>query len=233
MIKTILWDIDDTLLDFKKAENNSLKKTFEHFGLGKCTDEMVNTYSAINQSKWEMLERGELTKEQVLKERFTDFFALMNIKSVDEVEFCSHYENGLSDKIVFIENAFDILNEFKGKCRQYAVTNGAYPIQTKRLEKSGLDKILDGAFISDSIGFEKPNKNFFDYVLKNIIPCHRNEILIVGDSLTSDISGGNNAGIKCCWYNPKNRNKDKNVKIDYEIHNLNQVKNIIQLCNAQ
>lgn len=228
MIKTILWDIDDTLLDFKKAENNSLKKTFEHFGLGKCTDEMVNAYSAINQSHWERLERGEFSKEQVLKHRFTDFFALMNITSVDEGEFCSYYENGLSDKIVFMENAFDIVNELKGKYRQYAVTNGAYSIQTKRLEKSGLDKILDGSFISDSIGFEKPSKEFFEYVLKNIEPCQRNEILIVGDSLTSDMQGGNNAKIKCCWYNPKNKTKDKNVKIDYEIQSLNQVESIIK-----
>lgn len=228
MIKTILWDIDDTLLDFKTAESNSLKNSFAHFGLGTCTDEMVRAYSLLNQSKWELLERGELTKEQVLKERFTNFFALMKITSVDEDEFCTFYENGLSDKIVFMENAPDILKNLKEKCRQYAVTNGAFSIQIKRIEKSGLNQLLDGSFISDDIGFEKPSREFFEYVIHNIEPCRRDEIMIVGDSLTSDMQGGNNGKIKCCWYNPGNKLKDKNVKLDYEIQSLEQIKDIIK-----
>lgn len=228
MIKTILWDIDDTLLDFKSAESYSLKNSFDHFGLGICTDEMVHTYSVLNNSKWELLERGECTKEQVLKERFTDFFALMKITSVDESEFCTYYENGLSDKIFYMENSIDILKELKGKYYQYAVTNGAFAIQSARLEKSGLNQILDGSFISDNIGFEKPSMEFFEYVIRNTEPCKKDEILIVGDSLTSDMQGGNNAKIKCCWYNPLKKQNDKNVSLDYEIQTLSQIKDIIK-----
>jgi 2-haloacid dehalogenase len=95
--------------------------------------------------------------------------------------------------------------------------------QEKRLKKSGLINLFNGVFISDVIGFDKPNKNFFDFVLNNIEPCSKNEILIVGDSLSSDIQGGNNIGIKCCWYNPCNRVNDTNLIIDYEIHNLSEL----------
>lgn len=227
MIKVILWDIDATILDFKTAESNSLKATFEHFDLGECTDEMVSQYSAINQGYWEKLERGEVTKAQVLVNRFVDFLALMNIDSIDAETFCKYYENGLSNTIVFIENSLDLLKELSGQYKQYAVTNGALAVQTKKLEKSGLNQILDGAFISDSVGYEKPNVEFFNYVLDNIEKCSKDEIIIVGDSLTSDMQGGNNAGIKCCWYNPNNNVNNKDVKIDYQINKLDDIKKYI------
>lgn len=227
MIKTILWDIDATILDFKTAESNSLKETFEYFGLGKCSDDMVSRYSAINQSYWEKLEKGEVTKPQVLKNRFVDFFELMGITSVSAEEFCRYYENGLANTILFIENSKELLKELSGSYKQYAVTNGAFNVQTKKLEKSGLMTILDGAFISDSVGFEKPSGDFFDYVLRNIEPSEKDEIIIVGDSLTSDMKGGNNAGIKNCWYNPGKLINNKPIRIDYEIHKLSDIKDIL------
>lgn len=227
MIKTILWDIDGTVLDFLAAERNSLKASFKKFNLGECSDETVAKYSEINMSYWERLEKGELTKAQVLVERFVEFLAKMNITAVDAETLSMNYESGLSDTIVFVDNADMLLKDLSRNYKQYAVTNGALAVQQKKLIKSGLIDIFDGVFISDEVGFEKPSKLFFEYVLKNIEPCEKNEILIVGDSLTSDMQGGNNIGIKCCWYNPERITNNKGVKIDFEIHNLSELSEYI------
>lgn len=223
MIKTILWDIDGTVLDFLTAEKNSLRACFEKFNLGVCSDEKIAKYSRINQSYWERLERGELNKSQVLTQRFVEFLNGENITAIDARTLSREYESGLADTIVFIDNADRLLKALSKNYNQYAVTNGAFAVQQKKLKKSGLIDVFDGVFISDEVGFEKPSKSFFDYVMDNIKPCEKDEIMIVGDSLTSDMQGGNNIGIKCCWYNPKNMVNTKNVKIDYEIHNLYRI----------
>lgn len=228
MIKCILWDIDATVLDFLSAESASLKSTFKKLNLGECTDEAVAVYSKINQGYWQRLERGEVTKSQVLHNRFVDFLQTQGITNISAEEICREYENGLGDIVVFIDNSFELLRELKGEYKQYAVTNGAYAVQTRKLAKSGLNDIFDGVFISDSVGYEKPSSEFFEYALAHIEPFSRDEILIVGDSLTSDMQGGNNAGIKCCWYNPNDSVNDKSVKIDFEIHNLNEIKELLK-----
>lgn len=230
MIKAILWDVDNTLLDFLLSESNSLKSTFKKYGLGVCTDDMVRCYSEINNTYWKMLERGEIDKEGVLVGRFVDFFKNQGIGGVDAKSFTDDYENGLTDTVVFLENARETVEALKGKYKQYAVTNGAYTVQSVKLEKSGLNGILDGAFISDEVGFEKPSREYFDYVLKRIIPCEKDEVLIVGDSLTSDMTGGNNAGIKCCWYNPDRKVYSGELRLDYQINNLNEIFKALEDC---
>lgn len=226
MFKIILWDIDGTVLDFKIAEKNGMKSAFIELGLGDCPDELIEQYSAINQVYWERLERGEITKQQVLIGRFEEFIAKNGYDILADV-FCSTYESKLADTIVPIDDSLDLLKELSKDYKQYAVTNGAYSVQSKKLANSGLNDILDGAFISDKVGFEKPSVHFFDYVLSNIPSVDKSEILIVGDSLTSDMMGGNNAGIKTCWFNPKHLECNKPVSIDYEIHCLSDIKNIL------
>lgn len=162
MIKTILWDIDGTVLDFLTAERNSLRACFKRLNIGECTDKMISEYSAINQSYWERLERGELTKAQVLTQRFVEFLRKENIKGIDAEYLSKEYEAGLSDTIIFIDNSDKLIKNFNRKYNQYAVTNGALAVQQKKLKKSGLIDILDGAFISDEVGFEKPGRGFFD-----------------------------------------------------------------------
>lgn len=227
MIKTILWDIDATILDFYKAEYNSICYCFNKYNLGECNADTVKCYSDINASYWKKLERGELTKQQVLEYRFIDFFKVIGANDINANEFSREYEIHLCDTICFLDNADALLKSFKGKYRQYAVTNGSYDIQTIRLKKSGLSDILDGAFISDRVGYEKPSRQFFDYVFANIEPCEKDGIIIVGDSLTSDMQGGNNAGIKCCWYNPSKKKNIGEVTVDFEIKNLNELPGIL------
>ena len=229
MIKVILWDIDGTLLDFKASESCSIKNAFRRFSLGECTDETVKLYSDINQECWLMLERGEITKEQTLLLRFEKFFDVYGIKGITLQEFCSVYENGIADTTAFIDGAYDTVSSLKGRYKQYAVTNGAYSVQTERLKKSGLDKLFDGVFISDDVGYEKPSPLFFDYVRKHIDSVPLDEILIVGDSLTSDIKGGNNMGIKTCLYSPEKAEYDKNeYKINYVISSLDEIYSVLE-----
>lgn len=227
MIKTLLWDIDGTLLDFSKAEEYGIRKCFEVFSLGKCTDEMLARYSVINRRYWEALERNELTKPEVLRGRFEEFFRTEGIEFDKIDEFNLEYQYRLGDKVFFCDNAHKTVQLLKGKVKQYAVTNGTFVAQSRKLRQSGLDKIFDDIFISDKIGFEKPAIEFFNAVEDKTGTFNRDEVMIIGDSLTSDIRGGNNAGILCCWYNPHGaENKDK-LKIDYEIRDISEILGII------
>lgn len=232
MIKIILWDIDATLLDFLKSENMALKKAFAHFGLGECTDSTVAEYSAINQSYWNRLETGELTKEQVLVGRFEEFLNVKGFCDVDANEFCEFYESSLPDCVEFIGDAEETIKALSNSYCQYAVTNGAKNVQTKKLAVSGIEGIFNGAFISDDVGYAKPSKEFFNFVLQNIPKVSDDEILIVGDSLTSDIKGGNNMGFKTCWFNPHNLPLSNGYSVDYQIDNIDSIFDVLKQENG-
>lgn len=227
MIKTILWDVDGTLLSFHEAERAAIKACFESQGLGPCTDEMVGRYSRLNARYWERMELGELTKAQVLRGRFEEFFAAEGIENADVDAFNAEYQIRLGDTICYIDDSFELVKSLRGRVRQYAVTNGTITAQEKKLSRSGFDRLFDGIFISDRIGVEKPGKGFFDRVFEMIGPCGPAETMIVGDSLTSDIRGGNNAGIVTCWYNPKGLQNDKGVRVDHEICDLHEIMALI------
>ncbi len=228
MIKTLLWDIDGTLLDFSKAEAYGIRKCFEIFELGECTDEMLLRYSLINKKYWEMLERKELAKPQVLRGRFEEFFKSEGIRFHKIDEFNLEYQYRLGDKVFFCDNALETITSLKGKYKQYAVTNGTFVAQNRKLTASGLDKVFDDVFISDKIGYEKPSKEFFDFVQNIIGDFNSEEVMIIGDSLTSDMLGGNNANIICCWYNPKGNANKYNIRIDYEIKDIAEVLEILK-----
>lgn len=232
MIKVILWDVDGTLLDFLKAEYEAIKTCFRIFGLGECTDEMVARYSEINKKYWEMLERKELTKPEVLVGRFREFFAKEKIQTDCAEDFNKEYQLRLGDTICFCDNSYELLKSLKGRVKQYAVTNGTRIAQDKKLNRSGLIDVFDGIFISEDIGIEKPDVGFFQSVFERIGQYEKDEVMIVGDSLTSDMQGGNNAGILCCWYNPKHVPLTKALRIDYEIDDLNRIEDILIAAKA-
>lgn len=228
MIKTILWDVDGTLLDFLAAEKAALESLFEEFGMGECTEERIARYSKINRGYWEKLERGELTKPQVLVGRFQEFFEKEGLDPSVAAEFNEKYQLRLGDTIVYCDDSYEIVKSLQGKVNQYVVSNGTIIAQTKKLKLSGLGALMDGIFLSEDLGVEKPNLGFFDQVFANTEPCEKEEMLIVGDSLTSDICGGNNAGIQTCWYNPRKEKAKPGYKIDYEIENLQDIYKILQ-----
>lgn len=223
MIKAVLWDIDGTLLDFKKSERYALKTCFSRFGLGICDDDAIKRYSAINRTLWEKLEKGEITKQDVLLGRFQAFFKEEQI-SFDQVEaFNEEYQLCLGDRFFFCEHGLETVTALKGHVKQYAVTNGTLAAQSRKLQKSGLISLFDDIFISDQVGFEKPSREFFQFVWDRIGDCKRHEAIIIGDSLTSDMLGGYQFGILCCWYNPQHAAAPSDIKLDYIIDHLSQV----------
>ena len=229
MIKVILWDIDGTLLDFKEAERQGMKNCFAKFGLCECSDEMIARYAKINDDYWELLEKGGITRQELFTARFKDFFVTEGIDFTQYDAFNKEYQAQLAEIVVFRDNGYELIKELKGQVKQYAVTNGSFNVQSRKLAKAGLKELFEDCFISDQIGVEKPNVEFFDHVKMVIGEFADDEILIVGDSLTSDIKGGNNAGILCCWYNPQKKENTKGVRIDYEVQNLQEVKRILNL----
>ena len=228
MISTILWDVDGTLLDFIAAEKAAIKTLFGEFNLGQCSDEMIKRYSEINKTYWQRLERGEITKQEVLVGRFKEFFKSEGIDISVVEEFNSLYQLRLGDTIIYHDDSLEIIKSLQGRVRQYVVSNGTVEAQSKKLRLSGLGELVDGIFLSEHIGVEKPNIEFFNKVLEEIKPADRSSILIVGDSLTSDIQGGNNAGIVTCWYNPLGDKAPDKYRIDYEISDLHQIYEIIE-----
>ena len=223
----LLWDVDGTLLDFIAAEKAAVPTLFREFGLGECTDEMVERYSRINKEYWERLERGELSKPEILVRRFADFFASEGLDASKAPEFNEQYQVRLGDTVVFCDDSDELLSSLRGRVKQYAVSNGTVVAQTRKLRRSGFDRLLDGVFLSEELGYEKPATEFFDRVFAAIGEPDRERVLIVGDSLTSDITGGNRAGIRTCWYNPKGEPNLTAAHADYEIRDLHGILDII------
>ena len=223
MIRVILWDVDGTLLDFQAAERAAIRTLFEEFGLGPCSDGQIRRYSAINDGFWKRLERGEITKPEVLVGRFETFFAEIGIDPALAGPFNARYQLCLGDTIVFRDDSLEIVRTLRGKVRQYVVSNGTVAAQTKKLKRSGLGALMDGVFLSEEVGAEKPSARFFEPVFAAVGPVPKREILIVGDSLTSDILGGRRAGIVTCWYNPSGAAAPDPGLIDHEIRNLHEV----------
>lgn len=229
MIKYILWDIDNTLLDFDIAEKASMLSGLKRLGIDKISEDSLEDYKKINDKYWKKLEKGEITRWEVLLGRFREFFDKKAI-GYDQAtieSFNDNFQKDLGINVAFHKNAKNVLEKLKKDYRQYAITNGTKIAQEAKLENSGLDKILDGVFISEDLGVDKPNKEFFDIVLNQVGSNDPREYIVIGDSLTSDIKGANNAGIKCIWFNPKHKINKKDVSIDYSIHDLSKIIDIM------
>lgn len=226
-IKVILWDIDGTLMNFHATEAFAIRKSFSDLGLGTCTDEMLQAYIKINRSYWKRLEEGTIAKSEVLEGRFRDFFGKYGLDTSLAAKFNAAYQLNLGDTICFYEGGLETVRACQGKVKQYAVTNGTKTAQDRKLNKSGLIDLFDGVFISEVVGVEKPALAFFVRVFEAIGEYDRSQVLIIGDSLTSDIQGGNNAGILTCWFNPDKKENNTRLRIDYEIDELRQVLDIL------
>ncbi len=201
--RTVLLDADGTLLDFDRSEKEALREALMAIN-APATDEVLATYSRINDGFWKMLERGEIEKKDLYYRRFEELFARFGIEG-DAKAMGSSYMEKLSHKGYLLEGAEELCRKLFGKCRLYIVTNGTEFIQRGRYAVSGIDRYFDGVFISDVIGTPKPNRGFFEAVAMGIPDFRKEETLIVGDSLTSDIKGGMDFGIHTCWYNPKRK----------------------------
>lgn len=227
MYKYLLWDIDGTVLNFLASEAYAIRTLFKEYNLGECSDEMLKQYSEINRKYWKMLERGEASKPEILVGRFREFFELMGINTAIAEDFNHDYQLSLGEYIEFIDNAEEILLSNKGKYTLAAVTNGTKVAQEKKLRLSGLDKVFDAIFISEDVGYEKPDIKYFDHVFETLNITDKSEVLIIGDSLTSDMKGGYMAGIDTCWFNPNHTPNSLEIPVTYEIEALSGLSDIL------
>lgn len=227
-ITTILWDVDNTLLDFNYSMRGALKQCFRTAGI-KVTEQMIDRYAVINEGWWKRLERGEVTKEQLLNGRFTDFFAEYGLEELDVEKFRKDYQHNLGTIYSYLDDSLTICKALQTKFKQYVVTNGVSGTQRSKLGLSGFADVMEELFISEEVGYNKPDKAFFEYCLEHVEEKNPEKILIVGDSLTSDIKGGNSVGIKTCWYNPKENSLQESCFADYEISDLHQIYDILEI----
>ena len=226
MYKILLLDLDDTILDFHKAERIALAKTIRDFGV-EPTEEVLHRYHLINKWHWEQLELGKLTRQQVLTGRFQKLFAELEVQA-DPVEVQASYEKNLAIGHYFLPGAEEAVDALSKKYRLFLVSNGTASVQKGRMTSANLYRFFETVFVSQEIGYNKPSKAYFDACFARIPDFDPREALIVGDSLTSDILGGNNAGVDTCWVNPQHLPRREDIRVDYEIEALNQLPALLE-----
>ena len=189
--KYILLDADDTLFDFKASEHAAIIKTAEEFGFTVTIDD-VALYSKINKSVWEAFEEGRYSREELQTLRFQKWFESINL-AVDISLFNISYKENLADSSILIKGALEFIKQLSKFSSLYIVTNGLSVTQRKRFANSPIAEYIKKIYISEEIGFAKPDKRYFDYIFKDLGICDKSQVLIFGDSLTSDMQGGKNA----------------------------------------
>ena len=227
MIKYLFLDFDNTILDFSKAESIAIRKTMRAYGL-EPTDELAARYSAINDWHWKALERGELTKPQVVTRRFAVFFGEQGI-DVDADAVAKTYETFLSQGHWFLPGAEKaVKEELFGKYRLFLASNGTPVVQQGRMTSAGLYPYFEQSFISEEIGWNKPAREYFEIAFSRIPGFDPAECIMVGDSLTGDIQGGKNAGLRTVWVNPNHKTAPDHLKPDYEIEYLADLPKLLE-----
>ncbi len=219
---TVLFDADNTLFDFTKSEHDALLDALRSVGVN-STENMVTTYSAINREMWERLERGEIGKNELRVARFAVFCDRYDIKT-DVRVLAEAYTEFLSQKACLIDGAIEVCRQLtEADVSLYIITNGLKLVQDRRFYASVLPAFFKKVFISEEIGFEKPRVEFFDAVRQGICPFHSAKTLVIGDSLTSDIQGGINAGLDTCWYNPGKKSLPERISPTYTVARLAEI----------
>ena len=219
-------DLDDTILDFHKAERLAISRTFRSFGL-EPTDQVLERYHVINRQHWERLERGELTRDQVLTGRFQMLFEELGIPAQPQA-IAKGYEHNLGLGHYFLPGAKEALDTLRGKYRLFLASNGTASVQHSRLTSAGLYPYFEEVFVSQALGANKPSRAFFDACAARIPGYDPRKALMVGDSLTSDILGGINAGMKTCWVCPRGTQGRPDIVPDYRIEALSQLPELLK-----
>ncbi len=216
-MRALLLDLDDTLLDFHAAERYALSQTLTAFHIP-VSEEVLQTYSSLNRTLWQSMEAGKIPKETLLKTRFSAFLDLIGVQAEGEC-MGKEYERWLSGCTFTVAGVFDTLDVLKKQYALYVVSNGTSRVQRKRMAESGLLPYFDGIFLSEEVGYAKPDARYFESVFASI-PYQKGETLLVGDSLSADVAGANNCGIRSVWINRFGRENTTGVKVDVELRNI-------------
>lgn len=234
MVKNILFDLDDTLFDFQTAERIALSKTLTDLGI-EPEEAILQRYSVLNQAQWKRLEQGELTLEQVKTTRYQLLFEELGVDCCPK-DATARYEKYLGMGHYYIEGAPELLETLWGRYRMYLVSNGTPAVQRSRLKSAGIGRYFEEIFISQEIGHKKPDRSFFEYCFAHAPKMRPEESVIVGDSLTSDILGGKNAGIKTVWFHPGETQVNavktgSDIIPDYTIRSLDELPELlVRMC---
>ncbi|WP_071130259.1 YjjG family noncanonical pyrimidine nucleotidase [Enterococcus timonensis] len=202
MKKALLFDLDDTLLDFQAAEKMALEKIFADFSIA-YTVENLKFYQEINHGLWHDYEIGKIQREAITAGRFPLFFAACHLEA-DGLKAEEKFRSYLAQAKVEVPGAAELLGRLKTNYQLYLVTNGIAQTQRARLKNTGFDQYFSEVFISEELGAAKPDPQFFSAVLSRLPQLKKEEMLIIGDSLSADIKGGFSAHIDTVWFNPKN-----------------------------
>ncbi len=224
---TILLDFDDTLVDFYDAEDkafHNMAKHYHHYP----TAEDFQFFKQINQAHWEAFQKNKLTKDEVLSHRFIEYFNHYGIE-VDGKQADVTFRDELAKApIKHFDSTLETIDRLAQNNKLYIVTNGVTDTQKRRIAQLQFKDIFDGVSISEETGYQKPMIEFFDYVFEKIGKDKRKSTIIVGDSLTSDVLGGKNAGIATCWFNVRNKKNNSGINPDYEIKSLRELVDLIE-----
>lgn len=221
----IIFDLDNTLLDFDLMEVNSLSEVLKKNNI-EPTNEIISIYKKINSKYWSELELGTHTKEVILVKRFEDFFLKLGYE-IDPNKFNEDYLDTMENHIYLIDEAKEILEYSFQKSTLVIMTNGVKSAQKNKLKRMDFNKYFSEIIISDEVGYHKPSIEIFKYLENKIGVINKKRTIIVGDSLTSDIKGGNNFNITTCWFNKNKVLSNSNIHTDYEITELKELYNIL------
>ncbi|MBQ7858694.1 MAG: YjjG family noncanonical pyrimidine nucleotidase [Faecalibacterium sp.] len=224
----ILFDADNTLLDFDAAENKALLETLQHYDLP-TEAAVMETYRQVNSSLWAALERGEIRREKLMSERFARFLKAIGreAKGNKGAEMNQYYLDRLASHPDLMPQALEALRELAEVATLAVATNGFQRVQMQRSQESGIAQYMEEIFVSEKLGCDKPDRKFFDVALRQLGVENRQRVLVVGDSLNSDIKGGINAGLDTCWYNPAGKQNRSGITPTYEISSLTELYNIV------
>jgi 2-haloacid dehalogenase len=224
-LEIILFDADRTLFDYDKAENAALKDTFFHFKFDYKADIHLALYREINEGLWRKVEKGEITPGELSDERFRRMFN-KRLSEFDIKEFSRLYLINLSKKSFLIHGAEEICRSLSERFRLAIVTNGYRKVQLGRMEGSAIKPFIEKIIVSEDVGYNKPHPGIFQYTFDALCHNDKDTVLMVGDSLASDIAGGIRFGIKTCWYNPDRKSVIPGLEPDYEITDLRELQTL-------
>lgn len=224
--KILLFDADETLFDFNRSEQTALHQAFIHFDLDFDKSLHIPLYHKVNHAIWKDFEKGIITQEALKTKRFSNLFNVLDIK-VDSKNFADIYMDYLGKSSILFPDSISVIDTLSKTHRLAIITNGLSIVQENRIAKSSISSYFEQIIISESIGLSKPSPSIFEYTLAQMQCTNKSAVLMIGDSLTSDIQGGINFGIDTCWYNPKQIENKLNINPTYEINSLESIFDII------
>ena len=225
MKKIVLLDLDNTLIDFNECARHSIMNIFDELGFS-YTEKVFETFICENVKIWKRLEKGEITKAELRANRWNIILGKLGIE-YDGTIIEEKFENGVAQGAYAVEGAYELLDYLYPKYELYIVSNGFRFVQESRLKIGDFRKYFKDIFLSEDIGVQKPAKEFFDYCFEKLEQPKKEDVILIGDSLSADIIGGLNYTIDCIWFNKNGDKLPESIEPTFIIDRLKEIENIL------